>query len=522
MFKVKPATIQDRWFSQESIERYHYAKADSAQHCLDDQTWKDLGLTDYREHLSGEVSIFAKQVLHYRLRAANAFTLTPVAATTQSRPVALIDNTALMAELRKTLGPLRAADTEIAELLFTRQVPHTPAWLPYTSLLPGALAASFAGLLVSLYFLIAITGVIALILIAQNVMRVRVEEWEREAGSLQILLGTCTLLGTSAPFRSHPLTAEFSTTRKKASAINRAITRLQWVAAIPGVVEYADWFLMSNVRHYRSSLHVIQTNRLFLQQCFESIANLEADMAIASHLIATKLFCPAKRSTGRHIDFNDMTHPLITNAIPLSLALSNRGVLVTGQNGIGKSTLLKTIGVNLIAGRAFGFCYARSAIIPELPVYASFNNEDSLSDGESLYNAELRRARELLTVNENTNGSICLIDEIFRGTNHLEAVAAASAVLHALGRRALVIVSSHHVVLAPLLEKSLTPMFLEACNSDLSTLRLANGVLTTTNGITLLTEHGFGADIETDAKNVLNWLNIYLAHPTSAPDILKR
>jgi hypothetical protein len=431
-FKISPATIQDRWFSEASIGRYHQAKADAAQHCLDDQTWRDLGLTVYREHLSGEVSIFAKQVLHHRLRAGAALEPASAANAIQSHLTMLIDNTALMAELRKTLQPLREADTEIAELLFLRMTPDTLAWLPFTPLLPLMLLASFVSLLISLYFLLAITGVIALILVAQHVMQARVEEWNREADSLRLLLGVCARLGKSAHFKSHPLLADFSIMRKKTNAVNRAITRLQWVAAIPGVVEYADWFLMSNVRHYRRSLNVIQTNRILLQQCFERLADLEADMALASHLIATKRFCWATQSTTRQIAFNDITHPLIANAIPLSLTLNDRGVLVTGQNGIGKSTLLKTVGVNLIAGRAFGFCYARSATIPNLPVYASFNNEDSLSDGESLYNAELRRAHELLVANEHNPGSICLIDEIFRGTNHLEAVAAASAVLHAL------------------------------------------------------------------------------------------
>jgi MutS domain V len=521
-FKIGPATIQDRWFSEYSIGRYHQAKADAAQHCLDDQTWRDLGLSVYREHLSGEVSIFAKQVLHHRLRAGATLEPAFAANAVQSRLTMLIDNTALMAELRKTLEPLRGADTEIADLLFLRLTPSTPAWLPFTPLLPMMLLTSFASLLISLYFLLAITGVIIFILVAQHVMQARVEEWNREADSLRLLLGVCARLGKSAHFKSHPLLADFSTMRKKTSAVNRAITRLQWVAAIPGVVEYADWFLMSNVRHYRRSLNVIQTNRIVLQQCFERLANLETDTALASHLIATKCFCWATQSTARQIAFNDITHPLIANAIPLSLTLNDRGMLVTGQNGIGKSTLLRTVGVNLIAGRAFGFCYARSATISNLPVYASFNNEDSLSDGESLYNAELRRAHELLVANEHNPGSICLIDEIFRGTNHLEAVAAAGAVLHALSRNALIIVSSHHVVLAPLLEKSLTPVFLETRNGDLSTLCLTNGVLSTTNGIALLAEHGFGKDIENNAQNVLHWLNTYLAHPTSTPDILNR
>lgn len=99
-----------------------------------------------------------------------------------------------------------------------------------------------------------------------------------------------------------------------------------------------------------------------------------------------------------------------------------KGAFISEQNGIGKSTLLRTVGLNLLVARAFGFCYARKATVSMLPVYASMQNEDSLLGGESLYIAELQRARELLAAAAGPHRGILIIDEFFRGTNHMESV----------------------------------------------------------------------------------------------------
>ena len=181
---------------------------------------------------------------------------------------------------------------------------------------------------------------------------------------------------------------------------------------------------------------------------------------------------------------------------------------------------MKAIGLSLITHRAFGFCYADAATASTLPVYVSLNNEDSLTNAESLYIAELRRARELLGLANGLKGCVCLIDEIFRGTNHLESVAAAGAVLNRLGKKATVIVSTHHAVLAPLLANSFTSFYLRMQSDDIQTLSLQPGVLSEPNGIALLGTNGFDASLQADAHAVLNWISQYLAHPTEEPNIL--
>ncbi len=293
---------------------------------------------------------------------------------------------------------------------------------------------------------------------------------------------------------------------------------------MPPVRDYFDYFLLSNVRHYAKSQIVIAQEQLFLQSCFEAVANLEADLAIAHHLVGDEnlekpRYCWASSHRTPIFSFTNLVHPMLPAVTPLTVLTTGKGIVLTGQNGIGKSTLLKSIGLSLITHRAFGFCYADSADAPTLPIYVSLNNEDNLATGESLYIAELRRARELLQASQATNGCICLIDEVFRGTNHLEAVAAAGAVLNRLGQHATVVVSSHHAVLGPLLAASFDPFFLRMENEDIRTLQLLPGVLADTNGIALLSKNGFDTEIEADARAVLNWIGDYLAHPTENPNI---
>jgi DNA mismatch repair ATPase MutS len=87
-----------------------------------------------------------------------------------------------------------------------------------------------------------------------------------------------------------------------------------------------------------------------------------------------------------------VVHPLLA-AAPLDFGMAQQGVFISGQNGVGKSTLLRAVGLNLVTARAFGFCYAARAVTPLLPVYSSMQNEDALGSGESFYMAELRRGR---------------------------------------------------------------------------------------------------------------------------------
>lgn len=464
---------------------------------LDEPTWHGLLLERYLDRLGPGVSIFGRQVLYRRLRAgADA----REAGAQRTRVAALLDDPGQLEALRSKLACLRHARAEVATLLFEEQQAARPGWVSHLLWLPLLLAASIAtALLLGPWGWIGV----AIAMYCLVTVRLRYEErvglWARSTRALQMLLRACSLLDGSGL----ALAAAFTGRGAAAGRLNRALTRSPLADAIPDAAEYANWFLAADVRHYFRTVALVFGQRDFLRECYRLCAELEADVALARHLRETSTWCWADTRGQRTLQLDGGVHPLLDDASPLSIALDGKGAFLSGQNGVGKSTFLRMLGLNLAAARAFGFCYARQASLPALPVVASMQNEDSLLAGQSLYIAELARARELLAA-ARTRPVVCLVDEVFRGTNHEEAVSAAAAVVEELAAHALVVVSSHNLVLGSLLADQLAPWRIERVAEGC--LQLEPGVLGRTNGVALLAAHGFDRAIQRKAEQVAAWL----------------
>lgn len=476
---------------------------------LDAQTWDDMLLPQYSAQLARGTSILGQQELHRRLHApADGGAQVSGSA---ARVRTLVDDVEQRRQLLTACEGLRRADREVSEALFGPEPAPAPRWAAWLPWLPVAFLLSAVLALVSGF--LPLWGVTLGLWLSLSLVQMRfgeaAAEWGRILATLQQMLRAHTLLSKT----DRPLTAHLRDDAALAGKINRRIGRSP-MANMPGVREYADWLWLMNIRHYFNSREVVRANRDVLRASFQRVAALEADLALARHLADTPRYCWAEQ--GREVALAHAVHPLLAEPAPLSFALERQGAFISGQNGIGKSTLLRTVGLNLIAARAFGFCYADSAVTPSLPVYSSMQNEDALDGGESLYIAELRRARELLAL-AGQAPAIFIIDEIFRGTNHLESISAAAAVLHTLSASGRVIVSSHNLVLAPLLREALAPWCVSRVDGR---LLLAPGVLKETNGIALLAARGFDADISAKANRVYDWLSDYMAHPADSESVL--
>lgn len=503
----------DYSFPTADIGRLHQITTPPGAACIDDQTWTDLLLEDYAARLSPQVSIFGRQVLHQRLRAGLDDT---DRAALGERLRAFVADPACLQAQHLACQSLRHADTEVADLLFAQPDLAIPAWAGRAWLLAAVLVATVAAAAWTPIGWLGACAVLYLLMATQLAYSARVQAFESEMKSCQMLLRVCSLLAV----RKEPMLAPFAELGSRAGVLNRRLSRSMFARTTPGAAIYADWFLLSNVEHYFRSARAIAKNRSFLRECYTLCANLEADIALARHLLATPVHCWSKRGNPGSVALKQAVHPLIDDAAPLTLELDGKGAFISGQNGVGKSTLLRTVGINLVIARAFGFCYAHMAELPACPVFASMQNDDSMLGGESLYMAELRRARELLAVAQGSHAAVFIIDEIFRGTNHLESVSASAAVLDQLASRGLVLVSSHNLVLASLLSHRLAPLRVIARGGDKSTLMLEPGVLAHTNGIALLATGGFGAGVEANAAKVFDWLIGHLAQPGEGAQVL--
>ncbi|WP_460826760.1 MutS-related protein, partial [Massilia terrae] len=411
-------------------------------------------------------------------------------------------------DLQRRLRPLRDADTEVAALLYEGDCAPVPAWAGRTWPLPLALAASIAAVALTPFAWLGVAFVLYVLIALQMRYHERVQKWKQSVATLRMLLATCWVLGEDEALAD----GGFALGREQAGRLDRALSR--GAAWLPGAQEYGDWFALANVNHYFKSMRRVFAERDFLAACYERCAVLEADVALARHLQAAPRWCWAAASAPDALALDGAVHPLLAGAAPLSIALDGKGAFISGQNGVGKSTFLRTLGLSLATARAFGFAYAHAARLPDLPLYASMQNEDSLLGGESLYIAELRRARELLQAADSGGAAVFLIDEIFRGTNHVESVSAAAAVLDTLAARGLVLVSSHNVVLASLLARWLDPYRIAR---DAGGLTLRPGVLVETNGVALLAGQGFAPEISDKAARFAQWLGQRLSEPIAIP-----
>lgn len=158
---------------------------------------------------------------------------------------------------------------------------------------------------------------------------------------------------------------------------------------------------------------------------------------------------------GRHIG-----HPLIPDSerVCNDFALGQPGELamVTGSNMSGKSTFLRTLGVNLCLAYAGGPVVARAFDAVPLRLFTCVRVTDSLSDGISFFYAEVKRLKALLDALDANHGAplFYLIDEIFRGTNNRERLIGSRAYIRALvARDGVGVLSTHDLELVGLADE---------------------------------------------------------------------
>ena len=116
-----------------------------------------------------------------------------------------------------------------------------------------------------------------------------------------------------------------------------------------------------------------------------------------------------------------LAHPLIAKEknVPndIQISGSNQLLLITGSNMSGKTTFLRTVGVNLILAQMGLPVTAESFAFSPMKIFSSIRISDSLQENTSYFMAELKKLQKIKTGVQHSNASLVLIDEILRGTN---------------------------------------------------------------------------------------------------------
>jgi DNA mismatch repair ATPase MutS len=186
---------------------------------------------------------------------------------------------------------------------------------------------------------------------------------------------------------------------------------------------------------------------------------------------------PVIAGTEALLDAKAMAHPLLpeTRSIRNDLYLSRamRLIVISGSNMSGKSTLLRTTGVNTVLALAGGPVRAKSLTLSPIQLGASIRINDSLQAGASRFYAEITRLRDILALADR-GPVLFLLDELLNGTNsHDRRIGAEGVVRGLLRRNAVGLVTTHDLALAAIAD-SLAP---EAANKHFED-HLEDGVMT--------------------------------------------
>lgn len=199
-------------------------------------------------------------------------------------------------------------------------------------------------------------------------------------------------------------------------------------------------------------------------------------------------------------------HPLLSEPVKNTLN-ADRGILLTGSNASGKSTFLKTVAINSIFAQTIHTCNAKSFSSPFFRIYSSMSLRDDIEGGDSYYIVEIKALKRILNAaGEDGRPVLCFVDEVLRGTNTVERIAASTQVLKSLcGDRVLCCAATHDVELTELLGREYDNYHFEEEIRDGDVYfqyRLLSGKASTRNAIKLLEIIGYDEKIVKEAQNM--------------------
>lgn len=161
---------------------------------------------------------------------------------------------------------------------------------------------------------------------------------------------------------------------------------------------------------------------------------------------------PVFTAPGGRLSAEAIRHPLIADCVPNSMTIAG-SLVITGSNMSGKSSFLKTIGLNVVAAYAMNTCFAGRLTLPPCELHTVLSVKGDIGAAQSSYYSEARRIKAILDrCGKTGNGRmhLVLIDEIFRGTNTIERISVAHAVIEYLAGldHTSVVVTTHDIELA--------------------------------------------------------------------------
>ena len=273
------------------------------------------------------------------------------------------------------------------------------------------------------------------------------------------------------------------------------------------VFAYFHTFFLLDLIEYASVVSEGKRYEKALSQMAEDLGILDFSLSVASYRESLSYYCVPEfvdeKKAGCRIDVEELYHPLLAHPVANSL-YAEGGILLTGSNASGKSTFMKNMAVNAILAQTLNTSLSKRYRGVVCRVMTSMALRDNLEQGESYFVVEVKSLKRILDAGREKTPLLCVIDEVLRGTNTTERIAASESVLVALRRaNVLCLAATHDAELTDLLEDLYTNYHFEEqiTRQNISfPYRLKKGPARSKNAIALLETMGIEKKIVEQAK----------------------
>lgn len=446
-------------FDFEQIEKYFRGKQHSDDfQVLSDKMINDLDLHELFMFIDRTTSKVGQQYLYNKLRTI------PLSENDNSCKEKIIDLLTIDPEFRVSvqgqLTKLSESEAFYITSLFQDEHLKPPKWFFVVRLL------SFASLLSLI--LIFFNPINVFILLTVFIVNLVIHYWNKRnlyqyLGSIPqflILNGIAHELFKNESLKK--LNCNLSESLRTMDKMRNRMLFFKLEAKLQGDLEAIFWgmlellkilFLLEPLLLF-GVLKQLDTKRKEIEDVFEFVGKTDALVSIASLRKSTGKWCiPTINSGGKILDAEDVYHPLINDCITNSIHVDQKSILLTGSNMSGKTSFIRTIGINVISGLSLNTCFAEHFLMPRMRIFSAIRISDDLMNDRSYYFEEVLTIKEMIVKSQEGKPNLFLLDEIFKGTNTVERIAAGKAVLSSLSKSGnMVFVSTHDIELADLLK----------------------------------------------------------------------
>jgi len=269
------------------------------------------------------------------------------------------------------------------------------------------------------------------------------------------------------------------------------------------LMDYGRMIFHLDIIRFNNMLKLLRAHIQDVDALIETVGYMETAIAIGVFRESVQTFC-IPEFEGIDLKIYDAYHPLLEQPVTNSIC-TRGGILITGSNASGKSTFLKTIAINSILAQTINTCCATAYKAPFFEIYSSMALNDNILQGESYYIVEIKALKRILdAVNTGRCRVLCFVDEVLRGTNTIERIAASSEILKHLMQSGITtcFAATHDIELTELLRDSYANYHFEEVIKEgdiFFPYKLVEGPATTRNALKLLELIGYPKTIIEDA-----------------------